>query len=248
MIFLSEGWFEFKGVKSSDMGIRLQSMPNRSIPGIKAKRQSVAGRDGGITYGDTSFEDAAASIQCDVRDTSKLLEILAWLTGKGPLRFSDEPDLMYDAHIISGFTRSSITALMSGQRFTVEWECAPFRRLYPEAADLVFIAAGAFENPGTAPSLPRIAIYGSGSFSLTIGMQTAFFSGVEDGIIIDSELGDALTLDGAQLANDRMTGELFKIQPGYNVVSWLTGGEDDEGNAVSGSISQVVITPRWRYI
>ena len=139
-------------------------------------------------------------------------------------------------------------ARYAGQRFTVAWTCAPHRRLYPDAEPITITSSGtAIDNPGTAAALPRVEITGNGDFSITIGMQTAFFRGVEGGIIVDSELGDALTTDGAQLANDRMDGELYAIQPGTNVVSWLTGGEDEDGNATTGSVSQVRITPRWRY-
>ena len=245
---LTEAWFEFKGLRSDEMGIFLKQMPVRSMPGRNITRKTVAGRHGSFAYGDPTYKDVKVRIECDVRDESKISSILAWLTGDGLLRFSDEPGFAYDASVDAEYSRSSIQARLSGQRFTITWTCHPFRRMYPEADDLTFTREATFTNPGTAPSLPRITIRGRGSFALTIGMQTAFFSGVEGGIIIDSELGDALTLDGAQLANDKMTGELFKIQPGFNVVSWLTGGEDDEGNAVSGSISEVVITPRWRYI
>ena len=249
MIFLTEGWFEFKGIKSSDMGIRLQSMPQRTVPGRKLQRKSVTGRNGSVAYGDESYDDAAASILCDVRDSSKLVDILAWLTGKGSLRFSDEPDLTYDASIDSGFTRTSIAALMSGQRFTVEWICAPFRRLYPEIPAFSLAANGEIiQNPGTAPARPKIEIRASGSFSLTIGMQTVYFNDVDGGIIVDSELGDAFTLDGTQLANDKMDGPLFEIQPGFNTVSWIAGSTDDEGNALPGTVTAVIITPRWRYI
>lgn len=70
-------------------------------------------------------------------------------------------------------------------------------------------------------------------------METLFFTDVESGIIVDSVLMDALTPDGALLANDHVDGTPFEIQPGTNVVSWLTDG---------GSIQSVEITPRWRYI
>lgn len=245
---LTEAWFEFKGVKSSDMGVMLRQMPTRFLPGRNYTRRKAAGRDGSILTGDGSYNDVSVRIECSVPDASKLVAVLAWLTGSGSLRFSDEPNLTYDASVEKEYSRASIISRCEGQRFTVEWTCAPHRRLYPEAEPITITASGTqIVNPGTAAALPRIEITGSGDFSLTIGMQTAFFSGVEGGIIVDSELGDALTIDGAQLANDRMDGELYAIQPGSNVVSWLTGGEDADGNATTGSVSQVKITPRWRY-
>lgn len=245
---ITEAWFEFKGVRSSDMGIKLRKMATRAVPGVSISRKKVSGRDGTLLYGKATDDDVQVKIECDAVDDTKITEIMGWLTGSGVLRFSDEPNLAYDASIEKEFTRAQILARFVGQRFTVDWTCAPHRRLYPEAEPIVITASGTqILNPGTAAALPRIEITGSGDFSLTIGMQTAFFSGVNGGIIVDSELGDALTIDGAQLANDRMDGELYAIQPGSNIVSWLTGGEDDGGNATTGSVSQVKITPRWRF-
>lgn len=246
---LNEAWFEFKGLRSDEMGIFLKQMPVRSLPGRNITRKTVAGRHGSLAFGDITYKDVKVRIECDVRDETKLPSILAWLTGDGLLRFSDEPTLAYDASVDSEYSRSSIQARLSGQRFTITWNCNPFRRMFPEAEELTFTQASDFTNPGTAPALPKVEIRGSGAFSVTIGMQTVYFTDVEGGgIIVDSELGDALNLEGNQLANECMDGPLFEIQPGFNAVSWLAGGEDDEGNALPGVVTAVIITPRWRYI
>lgn len=247
---LTEAWFEFKGLRSDEMGIMLKQMPVRSLPGRNVSRKAVAGRHGTLTYGDATYKDVTVRLECDVRDESRLPSILAWLTGDGRLRFSDEPDMEYQASVDKEYSRSSMQARLTGQRFTITWTCQPFRYLYPEAENLYITTNNdTIDNPGTAPSLPRIEIRGSGDFNLTIGMQTVYFTNVEGGgIIVDSEMGDALTLDESLLANDRMDGPLFHIQPGYNGISWATGGEDDEGNVTDGVVTAVIITPRWRYI
>lgn len=246
---LTEAWFEFKGIRSDEMGIMIRQMPTRALPGRNVTRKIVSGRHGTLTYGKATYKDVNVRLECDIRDESKVAAIMGWLNGDGRLRFSDEPDFEYQASVDKEYSRSSIQARLTGQRFTITWVCHPFRHQHPEAEEITITTNGKqITNPGTAPAQPRIEIRGSGDFSLTIGMQTAFFKNVEGGgIIIDSELGDALTLDESLLANDRMGGEMFEIQPGYNVVSWLTGGEDDEGNPTSGVVTAVIITPRWRY-
>lgn len=252
---LTEAWFEFKGLRSDEMGIWIKQMPVRSLPGRNITRKTVSGRDGTLAYGDATYKDVTIRLECDARDETKLPSILAWLTGDGMLRFSDEPDFAYYASVDKEYSRSSMQARLSGQRFTITWTCHPFRYQYPDADDIIITSNNTtFNNPGTAPSLPRIEIRGSGDFAVTIGMQTVYFSNVEgnkneeSGIIVDSELGDALTLDESLLANDKMDGPLFKIQPGYNVIGWATGGYDADGNITSGIITAVIITPRWRYI
>lgn len=255
---LTEAWFEFRGRRSDEMGVMIKQMPVRSVGARRTERKNVSGRDGTLAYGGGEYKDAKVRLEFDLRDETRLAEVMGWLNGSGRLRFSDEAEYEYQASIESEFSRSSIQPRLSGQRFSVTWTCAPFRyhHLDDEDGDNFAIAESGemFYNPGTAPSLPRVEIRGSGDFSLNIGGQTARFSGVDgngpagSGIIIDSELGDALTLDGAQLANHKMDGELFKIQPGLNAVSWATGGEDDEGNPTQGRVESVIITPRWRYL
>lgn len=236
---LTEAWFEFNGIRSDDMGILIRQMPIRYSPGRNYSHKKVAGKNGTIVLGDGSYNDVNVRIECDVHDGTRIPEILAWLTGSGDLRFSDEPGYAYTASIEKEFSRASIIPRMAGQRFTVAWVCEPFRKHYPEPESITIAENGTvLDNPGTAPAEPRITIAGSGGFSLTIGMETMYFSGVEGGIIVDTVLMDAFTADGALLANDHVDGEFFHIAPGFNVVSWLA----DEGS----SVESVTITPRWR--
>lgn len=247
---LSSAWFEFKGKSSADLGIMMAKMPQRGLPPRNVTRKKVAGRDGRIRKTDESFDDVSIKLEFDARDETKLLTINALLTGSGPLRFSDEPDYVYDACIEAAPTRQSIRPRFGGQRYTVTFVCAPFRTLYEPAEDIVLTESGTrITNPGTADALPRIKVKGSGSFSLTIGSKTMFFEKVKTGVIIDTELGDVLNYSGSALANDKVVNsDLLTIPPGRQMVRWLAGGTDDDGSAVAGSVETVTITPRWRYI
>ena len=66
-----------------------------------------------------------------------------------------------------------------------------------------------------------------------------YFTGVEDGIVVDSELMDAMDIYKTRFLNDRISGDFFEIQPGYNTVEW---------EVASGEITAIKITPRWRYL
>ena len=64
----------------------------------------------------------------------------------------------------------------------------------------------------------------------------------------ERELMDALTMDGAGLLNRCIlsnSDDFFRIWPGSNVISWGVGSGDEEEN---GSISKIIIMPRWRWI
>ena len=245
----NNSWFEFSGINSRDIGVHLKDAHVDILGKWRGKMEEIPGKSVFAWMGDNAREPIEIKRVCRVRQSDKRAA-KAWLMGRGPLRFSHEPDAQYDARIINEIDFKMVCPGADPiYEFNVVFTCQPEPYVYPPAADFTVSASGTdIPMPDHAYSFPRLSIIGSGSFSVTIGMQTAYFNGVEGGIIVDSELGDALTLDGAQLANDKMTGELFKIQPGYNNISWITGSEDDEGNPVSGSVQSITITPRGRYI
>ena len=241
---LSDAWFEFKGISSKNMGIKMLEMPKRSVAYLKGKYRQVAGMDGNYFLTDGTYENAEISFSFDLVDRSKGAQVDAWLAGIGTLRFSDEPDRQYVKAVLGrASNRRNTTKHLDGQTYSVVFTAHPFKRSYPEPEEREIYESGTtINNPGTAPSEPRIKITGSGDFSLTIGMETMFFSGVSDGgIIVDTELKDALTYDGTLLATDNASGDFIRIQPGTNVVSWLV--EEGEGNEVTG----ITILPRWRW-
>lgn len=239
---LKDVWFEFGGIKNTELGVEMISMPARNLPIQRGKSYSVAGRPGTLWRTDGACDNVEVSLEFVVPDEKNIAAVNAWLCGSGLLRFSDEPNYMYEARVSRNFKRQSVSPRMTAQRYAVVFSCHPFRLLYPDAAPIAIASSGTtFDNPGTAPSKPRVKISGSGDFSVTIGMETLFFSGVEGGgIIVDSQLMDALTYDGAALANDKFSGMPWTIQPGWNAVSWMA----ESGSSVTG----IEITPRWRYI
>lgn len=235
---LTEGWFSFGGVKCDDMGIKLLEMPKRRKAKANGALLTAAGRDGDLWDGENSYKAWDMTVKCETTDECSETAVRGWLDGAHELIFSDSQNLAYDAQVIDTVDFTPKNILFDTQLVTIPFHVQPLRRLIPEVPAFSVYNGQIVNNPGTAPSLPRITIAGNGDFSLTIGLQTIFFQDVTGGIIIDSELGDALTYDGALPANDKISGPLYRMRPGANIVSWLI----DTG----GSISSVTIEPRWR--
>lgn len=235
----SQQWMSYNGRYSYEFFAKLVSGVTHAHPEWRGKSKAPTGRDGDVFITDGTYDttDIKVKLRCQ---QSHLDDISAWLTGAGLLVFSWAPDRAYDARVQKKFDYKQY---MLGSDPIVEFEitfvCQPFRLLYPGHPAVEFTSAGTLENPGTAYSKPRVTIVGDGDFTVTIGAQTIYFTGIEDGIIIDSDLMDALTLDGLNLANDKISGMPWTIPPGQNEVSWAI--ED-------GSVSSVTILPRWRYI
>ena len=240
---LTDAWFEYRGVSSLDMGVSMKEMPKRGLAFQKGKYVSVSGRDGGVFVSDGAYDNVDVSLTFDVRDGADVGKVDAWLAESGRLRFSDEPDRAYDARISKSMNRKSIAKRFDGQNYTVTFTCMPFKYAYPEPAAITVTTKGTIiQNPGTAPSRPRVKITGSGDFTVMIGTGAMWFEGVTDGgVIVDSELMDVLSYDASTLANDKAGGQPWQIAPGANTISWSyeSGG--------SNAVTAVEILPRWRW-
>ena len=244
----SAAWMCFRGVYNNEVGAQLIDMPQRYQPGLKGKSKEVSGRSGSVWIGDDGYGDIEVTVNLAVPESADRAAVNRWLTGAGWLIFGDEPDLAYEARIVKSYKRSNQFKRLAAQEYTVTFDCQPFKHMWPEPGALSFTESGSsFFNPGTASALPRVRIDGSGEFAVTIGGQTLYFSGVTDGIIVDSELMDALTADGAGNANNQCSGALWELEPGWNEVSWAID-EPEEGEDPPGSVSAVTILPRWRCI
>ena len=231
-----EAWFEFKGVRSDRMGVEMLERPRRETPAAKGESCAVSGRSGRLWIDDGAWENVSVEMACAVPD-GQMDDVLAWLTGMGELRFSDEPDRVYRARVRGGMWRTMPFARLSAQKFELSFDCEPFRYLYPAAEAIVLTEPGVIENPGTAPAQPRLMIEGSGSFVVTVNGCMMEFEGVEGGIVVDCGQMDCLSLDGAQLLNGCVgMAEFPVLRPGQNSVSW------------TGNVEKITVEPRWRFI
>ncbi len=231
---LTEAWFEFNGIRSSDRHVIMMDIPKRPIPAEQGDKMEIDGRSGFLWKSRKQAKrPIVISVQCSTADGWTPDELTGWLQGAGMLRFSDEPDRAYKARVSEEFSRESMFFGFDRQVFTVPFDCQPFRYFYPEPAAEVLTGAKVVTNPGTAHSQPRITIEGSGDMVVNIGEYTIETSGA--GIIVDSEEMNCYELNGVTLANQRVIMDEYPVIPaGGAVVSW------------AGGVTRVTIEGRWR--
>ena len=232
-------WFWFKDIYSWETGALMTAWPTREAPALRGKEKEVSGRDGDIYVTDGTYGTIEVTQEFVIRDIEQSSTVNDWLRGSGLLRFSDEPNMAYNARV-KNLKSEPMPGRLLGRKYTERFICQPFKYQYPAEPAVTFTASGSINNPGTAYSLPRVTITGTGDFSVTIGEETLYFNDVSGGIVVDSELMDALTLDGTALANQHMSGQPWKIQPGMNSISW----EAEAGS----TLTSVAILPRWRFL
>lgn len=239
---LTEAWFEFAGMRSDAMHVRLLAMPRRHMPAQRGERVVVPGRSGYLWMPDgDAYDEIAITAQCATEDGYSPEAIAAWLAGDGELRFSDEPERVYRGRICTPMGRESMFLRFDAQKFSVEWICQPYRYKHLAAADADDIAISTsgttITNPGTCEALPLITVRGSGDITLTVGGSYLEIAGLTDGIVIDSETMDCFDLTQTALMNGSVTMDEFpRLRIGPNAIAW------------TGSVTSVVVRPRWRWL
>ena len=236
-------WMIWKGVDCREMGCVCVEQPPVTSAKEKLTFEKVAGRSGTVILkeGDNVREDMTMNCTLALMEPSAISDVIKWLHGSGRARFASRPDREYDAVVSNQIEMTKVIAARDVRTFPVSFRAQPWA-YHLNVQDIEITESGTIvNNPGTASSVPRITVYGSGSVALRVGGQLMTLRGIEDGIILDSQLCDALTLDGAGLLNGHVTGEFFEIQPGASAVSW--GAVEDEPG---GTVTRIVITPRWR--
>ncbi len=158
--------------------------------------------------------------------------IAAYFRGSGRLELPNRPDGYYEARVVNQIAFAKILRGNTPRTFSVSFRCKPFLHLYSGEAEQVITSGSFLLNPTGIQGKPLISIAGSGDITLLVGMQIIELEGIENGIILDSELQEAYW-DGV-LKNSCMTGEFPVLGEGNTAISW-TGG----------TVTRVTIIPRW---
>lgn len=230
------GWFKWNGVKSTDLGIYVSEHPPITYPNERAEYINVPGRSGSLAMleGEEVYDDLTLSAQCSMRDASRINEIGAWLRGSGTVEFGNRTGGYFKARIANQVPFAQIMRGKKNLQFAVSFRCKPFWYSNDDTA-VVLASNGTISNPGNAACEPRITVTAAGDYTLVVNGCMMEVTG--GSIIIDSELRDCLSADGASLANGRVTMDEFpKLDPGANNVSW------------TGNVTKVEIVRRVRYL
>lgn len=77
---------------------------------------------------------------------------------------------------------------------------------------------------------------GSGTITLTTYSGAVVLSGIGNGIILDWETQECMSLDGGTLPNDKADGDPQHLPPGNSTITW------------TGTVSRLVATSNRRFL
>ena len=236
-------WISFRGVHSYHMGVRVAALPEIPVAEARGQAVDVPGRDGSLWLADDSFAEVSLTVVLEIGPDAEPSAVANWLSGAGPLILSTFPDHYYTARVQKGYSLVPGRYAGGRWRFEVEFTCQPFRRLVDEEPLPDFTEAAVFPGQGTVKALPEITVYGSGEISLMINGVTLLLDDVDGSITIDCEAMMAFA-DGANassqvtlMGSDDDGDEWPSLLPegGENLINW------------SGTVTKVVVQPRWRW-
>lgn len=219
---LTEAWFEFNGVRSDQMGLRVTELPIRYSPMRRGQEMELAGMDGFIWIPEDAFMATDLTVKCETTADCDMDAVRAWLFAPNtecPLRFSDDQGHSYKAIITESMSDEFRFLRFDRKVLSIPFKAQPYRYAWPAEPDILLTDAGNVQNTGTAKSQPKLTITATGDYSLTVnGVQVDVTGG---SVVIDTELMECWDDDG--LANSRVAMDDIRalvLQPGNNAVEW----------------------------
>lgn len=229
----------YNGTNSHDVAdLVITELPEMVIPEERVTFTDVPGLSGSLTQtqGTDVYHDRTLAVECYLRQPTadNIDKVAAYFRGAGKLYLPNRPDGYYEARVINQISFRKILRGRSPRSFTVNFRCKPLFRLYSGETDQTIATSGAsITNPSTVQAKPKITIAGSGDVTLMVGgTQIVELTGIEEGIVLDSEIQEAYW--GETLQNSRMSGPFPTLKPGPTAISWS-----------GGTVTSVKITPRW---
>lgn len=231
----------FAGYSSDTANVIVERFPSRPIPARRYTVQKIPGRSGDLLFDEGAYDNYIQSYQVYVNHNNVTWQesmrlAAAWMAAPGYQELYDsyDPDTFRLAYFVGPADFSN--ALNQLGRATIQFNCKPWRYLNSGKVVTTFTANGSITNPTDYSSLPLIEVHGSGAGVITVGSYTVTLSDIYDGMIIDCEL-----LDCYEGANNRNS--LLTLTPQYEFPQLLKSAN---AVTISGGVSSIEITPRWR--
>lgn len=237
---ITDVWMSFNGIRNDDesVGVRLLSMPKREHPEIRVDQKEIYGRHGKLTISEGAYDPIEISVKLTTWN-GDINRAMAWLSGAGDLVFSDEPDVCYRVNHIKSFDYEPLFVRFDPQEFTVKFECEPFKYQSVPVADMQITDAGTrIENIGTIYSEPLLHVYCNGNGTIMLGDDSMLLDDIDGDIWIDCDAKTAWYVKNGVtlLQTHKLSGNWMRIEKGVSFINY------------SGDITQIDITPRWRWI
>lgn len=229
-------YFTLDGVDSRTFGVYISGQGTFSAPARPYESQPVPGRSGDILTGGKRLENGELTYPAFiVRDfESNIRNLRNFLLSRvGYVRLVDSyhPDEFRMVYYGEAF-EPEVTERNNAANFDLVFGCKPQRFLLSGETSQTFTSAGTINNPTLFPAQPLIRVYGTGTVG--IGSTTITITAANTYTDIDCAIMAAFKGSTNRNSYVQLSSLDFPtLKPGNNAIS------------LGGSVSRVVITPRW---
>lgn len=229
-------WFKWNGTRSDAKNIILNSAPSIIKPEERVQHVTIPGRSGEltITEGDQVYQSYIQNVPIAVNGAANVPSVENWLKGEGQVIFSTQSGRQQKARVIGAVTLEKHSRHLDWWEGDVQFYCDPVKTDPAEENIEVTSSGATVNNPGDMAALPLITVIGSGAVTISAGGNVLTIPELTSGWKIDSE--NEWILDGTTPLGGVCSGAFPKLVAGSNTI------------AFTGSITKLVITPRFRYL
>lgn len=230
----------FNGISSDSIGVVVERYPSRPVPERIVETVRIPGRNGTLTRTE-GFANVVQDYEvylsaAAVGLPSVAADMAAWLLApEGYARLEDtyNPGVYRMARFINPEEIRNFFNRFG--RCVLSFDCMPQRFLTSGEVATSYSADATITNPTAFLALPLIEVSGTGDVSFSLGGHTILIEDMTGTITIDAETQNAY--DGVTNLNASVTladGNFPALNPGANSLAF-----------VSGTITDITITPRW---
>ena len=221
-------YFIWKGADCRAKGVLLQS----PLPIVRGEERvehvTIPGRSGDLTLsqGERIFNSYIQTASIAVKGRQRVAEIMDWLTGKGELISSTEPNRKQQARVIGAVTLRKHSKNLDWWEGECQFYCQPLKQALTEEK-ITMSAAGTVINRGDVIARPLFKLTASdGPILLQISHSSGGSTSIEalevpTDCYIDSETGIITDLTKTNVLNNQSFGDFPVLLPGDN--NYLSG-------------------------
>ena len=151
----------WKGVLSTTIdGLIISELPPISKPPLRVKETTIDGRDGSIIE-ELGYEPYNKPVTIGLRGNFDINKVIKYFTGNGEIIFSNEPDKVYTANVIS---QIDYNRLLRFRTAVVEFRVQPYKykhlEAYKEAQTATASGTSIVVTDGANANMKAFSIYG----------------------------------------------------------------------------------------
>lgn len=234
--------FTYNGVKSfNDMSMIIKARPTVTTTRRRITPTSVPGRTGDILIDDEGFENYDRTYSVAIIAENEPLKILInkikrWLFAN--VNYCKLEDTYDSKYFYKAFVNNAVTITPISHNVAeaeITFNCKAYKYVKDGLQSTAFAAAGVIVNHEAFTALPIIQLFGSGEVTLYINNRSYYIKSCTNGMILNSEIGQAYSADETTLLNNNIKFTNFPVlDSGRNNISW------------TGNVTKIIITPNWR--